>query len=302
MAGLEIAQLNQVPSKCLSMPISFNPETSTECVFCEWSIQTVDRENLVAAVAYLYLQQEKNVQRVIDKLEPRVHRSPGKMAQNIIRKLQAGSPEDLALLGSPDADVRQSAQNRIDAAVWHRDGLLFQHMSWIAVRLQMPAAHMTPPHVRKADKGFDGFIIDIDPGTNGLKRLVLCEDKASEKPRNLITSSVWLEIRDIVEGARDDQINAGILTLVKAIPGIDEEAFVNGIFWDDEREFRVSIATGDDIRKEGVFSHLMDGFQKAAGGVDGSRVGGVIAFPDVRSGLQKFAEDVISKVEEITRV
>ncbi|RDJ10088.1 hypothetical protein B5K05_13210 [Rhizobium phaseoli] len=283
------------------MPIEFTAQHSSECIFSEWKLSS-GREKVVAAIAYLYLQQEKNAQRVIDDLDTVTVQPKGKIVANIEKKLTAAKIEDVARLLDPDPEVRKTAQNKIDSDTWARDGLLFQHISWIAVRVQMPGAHMTPPHVRQSDKGFDGFIIDIDPANNTLRRLVLCEDKASHKPRNLITQSVWAEIRDIVGGGRDDQIIAGITNLVRAIPEIDEEEFINEIFWGDEREFRVSVATGEDIRKNGLFSHLMEGFEEAAGGEHSSRVGAVLAFPEVRSGLQSLADDVIQKVKEIAHV
>jgi hypothetical protein len=44
-----------------------------------------DRKNLVNILAYLYLQQEKNAQRVIQALTPRPRPLKGKIAENVIR-------------------------------------------------------------------------------------------------------------------------------------------------------------------------------------------------------------------------
>jgi len=283
------------------MPIKFNEQLSSECIFSEWDLLT-GREKVVTAIAFLYLQQEKNAQRIIEDLDTVTIRPKGKIVENIIKKLTAAKSADVIKLLDPDPDIREKAKNKINSDTWARDGLLFQHVSWVAVRIQMPSAHMTPPHVRQSDKGFDGFIIDINPSDNALTRLVLCEDKASHDPRKLITQSVWAEIRDIVGGGRDDQITAGIINLVRALPDIDEEEFINDIFWGDGREFRVSVATGEEVRKDGFFVHLMEGFEKAAGGKHESRVGSVLAFPEVRSGLQSLADEVIQKVEEIANV
>src|SRR5260221_4424986 len=40
---------------------------------------------------------------------------------------------------------------------WHRDGWLFQVMSWIAAHLQRDADLIAPPHMIHAHKGFDGL-------------------------------------------------------------------------------------------------------------------------------------------------
>lgn len=67
---------------------------------------------------------------------------------------------------------------------------------------------MASPHVRQADKRFDGFIIELEDAESEIKRIVICEDKASTKPRTLITSSVWSEIKSIRDGDRDDKLFA----------------------------------------------------------------------------------------------
>ena len=90
---------------------------------------------------------------------------------------------------------RGARQNKLDTRIEHRDGLLFQHVSWVAAFMRLPNAKATPPHVRQADKGFDGVLVEVNPAQAGLSRIVLCEDKASVNPRSLVTGSVWPEIR-----------------------------------------------------------------------------------------------------------
>lgn len=284
------------------MLISLNHHSTKECKFSEWSIASKNCSKLIEVIAYLYLRQEENAQRVINALEPRRRVSKGRVAQNVVRKLTAPHAEDVELIRSGTDAQKDAARKRIRTSVIHRDGLLFQHISWVAARLDLPNGYMTSPHVRQADKGFDGFIIELDDSGREIKRIVLCEDKASKSPRGLISSSVWPEIGTILCGDRDDEILADLVTLLKSVPDIDAEAAVDEMFWEGVREFRVAVATGEDQRKAGNFLHIIAGFETAAGGELESRTAGVLAFEDVRKGLALLASKVAAKVEEISGV
>lgn len=284
------------------MLISLSPASTTECHFSEWTIGKKNRAKVIEVIAYLYLRQEENAQRVIDALDPRRRTAKGNVAQNVVRKLTAPHAKDVELFRSGTAEEKEAAKKRITASIIHRDGLLFQHISWVAARLALPNGYMTSPHVRQADKGFDGFIIELDDKGTTIKRVVLCEDKASISPRKLISSSVWPEIETILVGDRDDEILADLVTLLKSVPSIDAEAAVDEMFWEGGREFRVAVATSEDQRKAGNFLHIIAGFEAVAGGDLGSRTAGVLAFDDVRNGLAILADEVATKVKEISGV
>lgn len=284
------------------MPLTIETSLTSECDFAEWSIDNENRLKLVEVVAYLYLRQEENAQRVIGSLEPQRRVSKGKVAQNVVRKLTAPHAEDLELLQSGNDNEKDAAKKRIRTSIIHRDGLLFQHVSWVAARMAVPNGYMTAPHVRQADKGFDGFIVELDDGGEEIARIVLCEDKASNAPRGLITSNVWTDIEAILRGDRDDEILADLVTLLKSVPGIDAEAAVDEVFWEEAREFRVAVATGEDQRKAGNFKHIVAGFEAVAGGSKTSRSAGVLAFDEVRKGLAVLAREVATKVEAIADV
>lgn len=285
------------------MPLALTKRSSVECDLSEWSIDPGKREQLVTVLAYLYLQQEKNAERVIEILEPRARSSTERVLPNAIKKLTAPKPADLELLQHGNEDEKEKAGNRIKVSIEHRDGHLFQYVSWIVARLVSQKSILTPPHVRQADKGFDGFIIELDETQKKVLKVVLCEDKASQAPRNLITGSVWKEITSICEREREDEVSSALNTLLKAVPDLsaDElEDAVDTIFWEKARHFRVSVATGDDQRGKNDFAQLFAGFEDVALGALESRVGGILPFADVRVGLAELAQDVIAKLQQVS--
>lgn len=284
------------------MPLAQSKRSSVECDLSEWCIESHKREQLLTILAYLYLQQGMNAQRVVAALDPRARSSTKRALPNAINKLTAPKPGDLELMEHGNEEEREKAKNSIKVSIEHRDGHLFQYLSWVAARLASPTSILTPPHVRQADKGFDGFIIDLDDAQKKVMRVVLCEDKASQAPRNLITSSVWKEISSICEGDREDEVHSSLNTLLKAVPGLSEEELedaVDTIFWEKIRHFRVSVATGEDQRGKSDFAQLFSGFEDVALGALESRIGGILPFTDVRTGLAELAEDVITKLQEI---
>jgi len=284
------------------MPISLTPNKAKSCNFSEWSIGKGDREKLVEILAYLYLQQEENAQRIICALEAKPRPLKGKIAENVIKKLTAPKQTDVDATKSGTDKEKKAAQKRINTSIWHRDGLLFQHISWIVARQTIPDGYMTSPHVRQADKGFDGFIIELDKSQERIERVVLCEDKASENPRPLVRENVWPEIKSIINGDRDDEILADLTTLLKGIPVIDAESAVDEIFWEGTRHFKVSVATNEDKRKSKSFVHIVKGFDDVVAGTIEKRVAGVLPFDDVRIGLDLLAQEVIAKVEDMSGV
>lgn len=284
------------------MPFSLTSYPTSECELTEWAILTGSRDQLVTALAHLYLRQEQNALRVINTLPTRLRARTRSVAPNVIAKLTAPKLSDLDTLRDGDEKQKKSAQYRIDTSIWHRDGLLFQHLSWIVALKSHPNGYMTSPHVRNADKGFDGFIIEFDEEHRIVERVVLCEDKATENPRSMITQSVWKEIRLILAGEREDEVEADLTTLLKAVPDLspdEAEDAVDAIFWGNARQFRVSIATDDSHRRPNGFEHLLSGFENVAPGSARNRIGGVLAFNSVRQGLQELADEVIAKIQKI---
>ena len=68
----------------------------------------------------------------------------------------AGVPGPAANAEQANAAIKQLTLAEGDDP-WHRDGWLFQAISWIAAHQQPSASLTRMPQIRKADKGFDGM-------------------------------------------------------------------------------------------------------------------------------------------------
>ena len=186
---------------------------------------TVDQPEMLAeALAWLYLRKERHAARVTQALDPGRAALPGRTVENAITALSVRIDDLADALASPDDAKREGARAKRETRIEHRDGLLFQHISWIAAYMRLPNAKATPPHVRQADKGFDGVLLEIDPSQTALSRIVLCEDKASINPRSLVTGSIWPEIKLIQADAKDREILAALTAILDTMPEVDQES------------------------------------------------------------------------------
>jgi hypothetical protein len=251
-------------------------------------------EALAEALAWLYLRKERHASRVTQALEPGRAALPGSVVQNAIAALTVRTDDLADALASPDDAQRKAAEAKRDTRVEHRDGLLFQHVSWIAAFMRLPHAKATPPHVRQADKGFDGVLLEVDPAQTALSRIVLCEDKASINPRSLVTGSIWPEIKQIQVHAKDREILAALTAILDTMPEVDRESVIDATEWRGVRQFRVALTAGEDQVKAGGYQHLFAGFDSAAGGTIEARMAEVMPMNEVRPYLDDLAERVIA--------
>ena len=121
-------------------------------VLTTWTVY--EPEALAEAVAWLYLRKERHAARVTQALQPGRAALPGGVVENAITALSVRTDDLVDALASPDDAKRRAAEAKRETRVEHRDGLLFQHVSWIAAFMRLPHAKATPPHTRQADKGF----------------------------------------------------------------------------------------------------------------------------------------------------
>jgi hypothetical protein len=279
------------------MPISFKSHPNQQtCRLAQWTIENL--EQLVEALAWLYVRKPRHAAKIIEKLAPGVAIFPGREFDAARELLSVDTSDIENDLQSADPTVRKKAEDKRDVRTEHRDGLLFQHLSWVAASLQYPGSYLTAPHVRTADKGFDGVVVTIDDNTS-LGAVILCEDKATVNPRQLVTQSIWKELADVCKGAKDLEILDAVTALLDKIEGIDSERALQGISWDKLRHYRVSLTAPETQKKKDSFAHIFKGFEKVVAGALGTRIAEFIALPDVRKFLDDLAQRVIAELDQL---
>lgn len=273
------------------MPIKFQDhQNAPTCLLGQWSIDDLDE--LVRVLAWLYVRKPTHAANVIAKLSPGKATFPGKEFEAAKKLLEVQTADIAADLVDADPKIRKKAEDKRDVRIEHRDGLLFQHLSWVAAKLKYPQSYLSAPHVRAADKGFDGVVIQIDANTS-LGSVILCEDKATTDPRKLITQSIWKELANIHQGEKDLEIHDAVTALLDKIDGINSELALEGASWAKLRHYRVALTAPTSKMKANGYSHIFSGFDQVAIGDIQIRIAEYLALPDVRAFLNDLANKVI---------
>lgn len=236
----------------------------------DWLIN--DRKSLARLIARVALGQQRSALKVLNNIS-----------------FKEFKPQQTALQGAIDL---LSVPKGRDS--WHRDGWMFQVIAWISASLQDPSSLKSSPHMRHADKGFDGIQLKINPRSQRIEKVVLCEEKATLHPRGKIKSQVWPEFKEMESGKRDNELISAIIEILeKNSNSIDPDEAVAAIFWPTARSYRISITIDDKHRSDENKNALFMGYEKIVKGTCVDRRAETLHCKDLRAWMANLAEMAI---------
>lgn len=244
------------------MPISLTPYKSGElCQGHSWTV--VDEDLLAQMIAKILMGKQRHVEKIL---------------------LSAGTSNvSFRENAIDDAIGKLSLSN--DEEPYHRDGLIFQILSWMAaLKSKNEDSILRAPHLVMAQKGFDGLQININNGA--VEAVVIFEDKATGSPRNFIRDKVWPEFLAFRQGERESELEQELSTLLDTRKDIidDIENAIETIFWDGVRQFRVAITADAGHMNELGRARLFKGYDEIIPGrTTEFRRAECVHFPDLRS-------------------
>lgn len=265
------------------MTLSLTPIEHGE--LCHGWTWTVDDEDVLAErVARIVLGQYRHVAKILSG---------------------AGLPGPAANAEQANAAIKQLKLTD-GADPWHRDGWLFQAISWIAAHQQPSAALTRLPHIRKADKGFDGMQLSLNAEGTVVTAVVIFEDKATDNARDTIRDDVWPGIVALERGERLNELSQEVSGMLDAHatadPLFDLDTAIADTLWHEVRRYRVSITVGDTHNSSTTRAGLFKGFDESAPGPAERRRADTIYLPTMRSWMTAFAGRVILKIKVIAGV
>lgn len=187
-----------------------------------------------------------------------------------------------------------------DPRRWHRDGWVFQMLSWIAAQQSAKSKTlMKAPQPRTADKGLDGLIIRL-PTSDELAFLVIGEDKATTDPRATITQKVWPELDLFESGARDAEVTSDVEALLSQISDDDERArLVSTVLWETPWRYRIAITIPAVSDNKAGRALLFDQYEAHVCGETCERRGAeTYMVSSLRQWMDSFCENIIARLEE----
>lgn len=248
-----------------------------------WSWTVTDEDVLAERVARIVLGQYRHVAKILEGAGVPGPVVSADQAKAAIKQLTLGEGED----------------------PWQRDGWIFQAISWIAAH-QAPSGSITrAPHIRKADKGFDGLQLELNADGTAITAVVVFEDKATDNARDTIRDEVWPGIVKLEKGERLNELThevSAMLAQQAVDPAFDVDSAIANTLWNEARRYRVSITIGDTHNSDAARSTLFKGFDESAPGVIERRRADTIYLPALRDWMAAFADRVIAKIKAIAHV
>lgn len=178
----------------------------------------------------------------------------------------------------------------------HRDGWMFQVMSWLAAQLRTPGALMNTPHMIHAHKGLDGLQVSID-GAERVTAVVFFEDKATENPRSMVRDKVWPEFKKFEGGENEHLVTAEVTSLIMGARYSNPQQAVADIMWNQVRRYRLSIT--DEQSTTESQANLFKGYEMTVpGGVERRRAE-VFEVIGLRNWMDDLAKVAIQKAEAL---
>ena len=182
----------------------------------------------------------------------------------------------------------------------HRDGWVFQVISWLAAHLQgLDAEEKTlirPPHMIHAQKGQDGLVIEY--ADDDIARVVICEDKATGSPRDLIRSQVLPDFDQYETGARDNELIAGVTGLLARHKIENADDIVANILWEDQRAYRVAVTVPPGKTTIAAQKRLFAGYEKSVEGDVNRRRVALMPLASLRPWMSALANEALAIIDK----
>ena len=256
------------------MPISLTTiDNGTRWTGYDWSVENDDE--LAELVAHIALGQYRHVLHILSETD-----------------CIAAAPTQSALEGA-----RQLLTVPPGADPFHRDGWLFQVVSWIAARVENETSLIAPPHMQHAEKGFDGLHVHVDQETGRVRTAVICEDKATTNPRQTIRNQVWKEFEALESGVRDNVLAAEVSALLETGADIDPDQAIQQAFWNQARAYRVAITVDDTHADADGRRRLFRGYHEVVSGDVSRRRAETLCLDDLRSWMESIAAMALNAAE-----
>lgn len=253
------------------MPITFTPIVSDpHWSGCRWTID--DDDELAKLVARVALGQSHYALRILKETGFVGPKAAASTLTGAIALLTATNPEE----------------------PWHRDGWLFQVISWIAAHMQEPNGLIMEPHMIHAHKGFDGVHVRLNADTGGVETVVICEEKATKNARKMVLR-IWDEFKGMEKGDSDHRLISEVMVILKLKGGLDVDKAIEKLIWNNARAYRVAITTKQDADLDSIF----EGYSDTVAGQITKRRSEVLPLAKLRPWMDAIATRARGYAEEI---
>ena len=258
-------------------------QVDTDVTGLDWKV--TDLSALARTVAVVALGQAQHAARIIEELEPAVPAfSDAELIEDAKRQM---------LVRGDSEDVRQASRV-------HRDGFLFECMSWIVARQSASdRTFLKDPHIDATSHGLDGLIIELHATNPVLMRATICEDKCTGNPRRKFRREVMKTFDEHHRNKRGRDLVANAVALIResGLNGTDATKAAARVLEKGVRSYRAALTT--KVLTDKARTKLFKGYSDLDGIAQAQRIGATFTIDgDLRTWFQDLADATIAALED----
>lgn len=250
-----------------------------------WSVKDLDK--LAKLIAVIALGQAQHAARIIQELEPY---GP------------AISDVDLYIGAKGQMRIRGDTKKKREVSRYHRDGFLFECISWLTARQQAsPRTYFKDPHISSTTQGLDGLSIEMHQEEQRVVGVTVFEDKCTRFPRQKFQQEIMVTFTEHHEGKRSPDLIANAVSLIKdsGLNGTDATNAAAKVLDKQFRTYRAALTVDKTITTTKKRKHLFKGYDELANITKDQRVGATFVVDgDLRDYFQNLADRVIHALSE----
>jgi hypothetical protein len=249
-----------------------------------WSVPDV--AVVARLIAIVLLGQAQHAARIIAALEPAV--------PAFVHGVLIADAKRQMMIRGEDEETRQAHRA-------HRDGFLFECLSWIAARQEATdRTFLKDPHIDATSHGLDGLIVELHPTDSVVRRATICEDKCTTRPRRLFREQVMATFAEhhANKRARDLVANAAAIIRETGIDGTAAVVAAAAVLEASVRCYRAALTT--PVLTEPRRQRLFRGYDDLGGITQAQRVGAMFEIDgDLREWFEALADEVLASLDEL---
>lgn len=196
----------------------------------------------------------------------------------------------LSISGATDSEKEVSR--------YHRDGFLFECMSWIVSRQEADEnTYLKDPHISATSQGLDGLIIQMDSVEKVVTHTTICEDKCTQNPRKTFRDKVLAAFSEHHQNKRAPDLLANAVALIRqsGLKGTTATLAAEKVHDKEYRSYRAALTVDTTICTNDKRKNLFKGYEGLSSISQSQRIGATfIVDGDLRKWFQELGEQVIT--------
>jgi len=217
-----------------------------------------------------------------------------------VRSILNGTQKHAAI-ASAELKAQLQAQLIVESntAIWHRDGLLFEIITWIvACKSAAPTDAVSDPHLRSTQQGIDTIRISFDDQGKSVTRAIIHEQKCTDNARDEFRDNVIPAFRAWIEGKRDNQLAQVTMGLLDRFNLTDEQRvqIYDKLLQERPLAFQASLTVAPSPYQQAKCVKLFKGYSELTPNIH-DRLGDTFPLAEIRPWFAEFAQRVWDNIE-----